>query len=79
MKLAPKVVRNYKQRLSTMTIEKLQIMLQAQKTELSKLKESYSAEDFNYLSYSINQKITLIEQELNRRNISFEHQISHTI
>ena len=72
MKLAPKVVRNYKQRLSTMTIEKLQIMLQAQKTELSKLKEAYSVEDFNYLSYSINQKITMIEQELEHRKSKTE-------
>ena len=72
MKLAPKVIRNYKQRLSTMTIEKLQIMLQTQKTELSKLKEAYSVEDFNYLSYSINQKITMIEQELEHRKSKTE-------
>ena len=70
MKLAPLLVRNFKQRLSVMNIEKLQNMLENQKLKLTKLNESYSAEDFEYLSISINQKIELIEQELKNRNIN---------
>ena len=43
-------------------------MLEHQKRELNKLRKESSQETYDYLHFSIMQKITLIEDELNKRN-----------
>ena len=68
MKLAPKVVRNYKQRLSVLSYEKLMSILDQKKAELVELKETQSKENYEYLSISVKQKIQMIEQEIRIRN-----------
>ena len=68
MKLAPKVIRNYKQRLSVLSYEKLMSMLEQKKAELVELKETQSKENYEYLSISVKQKIQMIEQEIRIRN-----------
>ncbi len=67
MMIPKRVLINIKRRLSVMTDQQLQEMFDFQKSKLNKINQTESAENAKYLGYSVEQKITLIENELKHR------------
>ena len=71
MILAKRVLINLKSRYRTMSLEQLESLLNKYENDLNNLK-SKSNDSYEYLSYSIKQKIKLIQDELNQRNQTVE-------
>lgn len=67
MKSSKHVLLHIQKRLSVMSDNKLQEMLKFQKSTLEKIIQTYSEENAQYLRVSVEQKITLIENELKHR------------
>ena len=61
------ILRNMKQRISVVSEDELQSMLDRQNKILERLKFQCSKETFEYESFSTKQKIQLIENELKSR------------
>ena len=75
MKIPASVLRIKRASLRSKSTSTLQDMLAHQKNELEKLTKTSSKETFDYLHFSIVQKITLIEDELKSRELSNNCQV----
>ena len=67
MMIPKRVLLNMKNRLSVMSDKQLQEALELRKSELEQIKKTQSAEVVEYLSFSVEQKISLIESEIEHR------------
>ena len=74
MQLPKSVLKVQRASLRSKSTKSLEELLQHQKRELEKLSKTSSKETYDYLHFSIMQKITLIEDELKEREryCSFE-------
>ena len=75
MKIAKSILVKINNELRTKTDEQLLNLHNHYNSQL----ENLSEKDYAYFGEFLNQKIALIEQELNRRNITFEPKIFPTI
>ncbi len=75
MKIAKSILVKINNELKSKTDEQLLYLHNLYNSQL----ENLSEKDYEYFGESLHQKIALIEQELNRRNISFEPKILPTI
>ena len=75
MKIAKSILVKINNELKSKTDEQLLYLHGLYNSQL----ENLSEKDLEYFEESLNQKIALIEQELNRRNIAFEPKIFPTI
>lgn len=67
MMIPKRVLLNIKNRLAVMSDKQLQEALKFRKSELEQIKKTQSAEVVEYLSFPVEQKISLIESEIKHR------------
>ncbi len=67
MMIPKRVLLNIRNRLAVMSDKQLQKALELRKSELEKIKKTQSAEVVEYLSFPVEQKISLIESEIKHR------------
>lgn len=67
MMIPKRVLLNIKNRLAVMSDKQLQEALEFRKSELDQIKKTQSAEVVEYLSFPVEQKISLIESEIKHR------------